>query len=77
MQFLPNLLQTSWIGKLKRVNKEQVGCPVGFSEELIAVFKLKKTQIGIEFDIKPKVFQFSKILCNCCQNFDRFRGLEC
>ena len=29
-----------WKGK--RVNKEQVCCPVDFSEELIAVFKLKK-----------------------------------
>ena len=37
----------------------------------------KKTRIGTEFDKKPINFQFSKILCNCCQNFDRLRGLEC
>ena len=36
----------------------------------------KKTQINNEFNKKPKIFQFSKILCNYCQNFDRLRGLE-
>ena len=33
----------AWKGK--RVNKEQVCCPVDFSEELIAVFKLKKLKL--------------------------------
>ena len=65
----------AWKGE--RVNKEQVCCPVDFFEELIAVFKLKKTRIGTEFDKKPIISQFSKILCNCCRNFDRLRGLKC
>ena len=39
---LSKFRQTSRIEMLKTVNKEQVCCPVGFSEELISVFKLKK-----------------------------------
>ena len=46
-------------------------------EDIMEVCKLKKSQIGTEFDKKPKIFQFSKFLCNFCQNFDRLRGLEC
>ena len=69
MQVLSNLLQTSWIGKVQRVNKEQICCPVGFSEELIAVFKLKKTQIITEFDKKPKFFQFLKSFMQMLSKF--------
>ena len=60
MKFSSNLRQTSWIGKVKRVNEEQVRCPVGSFQELIALFKLKKTQFGTEFDKKPIILQFSK-----------------
>ena len=42
MLLLSKFRQTSRIGKLKTVDKGQVCCQVGFSEELIAVFKLKK-----------------------------------
>ena len=45
---------------LKRVNKERVCCPVGFSEELIEVFKLKKSQIGTEIDKNPEFSNFQR-----------------
>ena len=38
MCFSPNFRQTLWIGTLERVNKERMCCPVGFLEELSAVF---------------------------------------
>ena len=38
-------------------------CPVGSSEEIIAVFPLKKSQIDTQNDKNPKIFPFSKILC--------------
>ena len=47
---------------LKQLNMALVCCPVGFSEAIIAVFHVKKSQIDTEIDKKPKVFQFSKIL---------------
>ena len=34
MQFLSNFRQTLLIGMLKRVNKEQICCPVVFFEEI-------------------------------------------
>ena len=34
-------------------------CPVRFSEELIAIFLVKLSQIDTENDKNPKVFQFS------------------
>ena len=37
-KFLWKFRQTSWIGMLKRVNKERLCCPVRFSEEFIVVF---------------------------------------
>ena len=36
--FSPNFRQTLWIGTLEKVKKERMGCPVGFLEELSAVF---------------------------------------
>ena len=77
MQLLSKFRQTSRIEMLKTMVRVRIDCAVMFYEELIAVFKLKKTQIGTEFDKKPIIFQFSKVLCNCCQNFDRLRGLKC
>ena len=38
MHFFRNFWQTLWIETLKRVNKERTRCPVGFIEELSAVF---------------------------------------
>ena len=38
MHFFPNFCQTLWIEKLKRVNKEVMCYPVGFLEEISAVF---------------------------------------
>ena len=32
----PNFRQTLWIGTMKRINKEEKFCPVGFPEEFIA-----------------------------------------
>ena len=63
-----------WKGK--RVNKEQVCCPVDFSEELIAVFKLKKTRIRTEFDKKRKVFQFSKNFMHLLSKFRQTSRIE-
>ena len=61
---------------LKSDNKERICFPVGFSEELFEVFKLKISQIGTEIDKKTKVFQLSKFLCTFCQFFDKLRELE-
>ena len=59
---------------LKTLNMALVCCPVGFSEEIIAVFPPKKSQ----FDTKnSKIFHFPKFLRIFCQIFDRLRGLEC
>ena len=53
--------QTLWIASLKRVNKEKMCCPIGYSEELSAFFKMKMFQIDKENDKKNRIFQFSKI----------------
>ena len=66
MYFFINFRQTLWTGTLRRVNKEEMSCPVGFSEDFIAVFLVKIFQIGSENDKKLKVFQFSKFLCIFC-----------
>ena len=36
-------------------------CPVGFSEEFIAIFQVKMSQIDTKNDKKPKVLQFLSI----------------
>ena len=41
MHFFPNFSGTLWIGTLERVNKEGMGCSVGFSEKFIAVSLVK------------------------------------
>ena len=53
------------IGMLERVNKEQVGCPEAFSEELTAVFKLKT--ISNWHRNRQKTIKISKFLCSFCQ----------
>ena len=77
MHLLSKFRQTSRIEMLKTVVRVRICCAVMFHEELIAVFKLKKTRIGTEFYKKPIIFQFSEILCNCCHNCDRIRRLDC
>ena len=37
--------------------------PVVFNEDIIAIFRLKMSQIDTENDKNPKNFQFSKISC--------------
>ena len=49
---------------LKMLNMALISCPVGFSEEIIAVFQMQKSQIDTENEKKPKDFmQISNILC--------------
>ena len=48
---------------LKMLNMALIQCPVGFSEENIAVFQMKKSQIDTESDKNFDMFQFSKISC--------------
>ena len=62
---------------LTMVIKVRICCPIVFYEGIIAVFKLKKSQIGTELDKKHKIFKLSKFLCSFCQIIDRPRGLEC
>ena len=53
MQFLSNFRKNSWTRMLKTINMVQVCCPVGGSEEIMAVFYLKKSQIDTETDKSP------------------------
>ena len=43
---------------LKTLTMSQIRCPVGFSEEINAVFHIKKSQNYPENDKKPKIFHF-------------------
>ena len=52
-QFLSNIRQNSRTKMLKTINMVQVCCPVGVSEEIMAVFYLKKSQIDTENDKSP------------------------
>ena len=45
------------------VNAEWVGCLVVFSEEVIAFFWMKMSQIDTEKEKNNKIYQFSK--CSC------------
>ena len=49
-------------------------CPVGFSEEIVAVIQMKKSQFDTENDKNHKTLHFSKFLRNFRQIFDRLRG---
>ena len=46
----------------------RICCPVGFSEEIIAVFE-KKSQIDTENDKNPKTFQFLIKFMHFLSNF--------
>ena len=61
---------------LKTLNMALIRCPVGFSEEITAVFFVKKSQIDTETDKIPKTLMFSKFLRIFRQIFDRLRELE-
>ena len=43
---------------VEMLNMALIRRPVGFSEEIIAVFKMKKSQIDTENDKNPKIFLF-------------------
>ena len=45
---------------LKTLNMALIGCPVGFSKEIIAVFPMKKFQIDTENDKNPKFSNFQR-----------------
>ena len=57
---------------LKTLNMALIRCPVGISEEMIAVFQKKKSQIDIENDKNPQNFNLRIF----CQIVDRLRELE-
>ena len=59
--------QSSSIGMLKTVTKVWICGPVLFYEDIIAVFKMKKSQIFTEIDKKPKIFKLPMFLCSFCQ----------
>ena len=63
MHFVSKFRQTLWIGTLKKVNKERMCSPVGFSDGLISVFQVKISQIPTDYDKIPQLFQVSKFLC--------------
>ena len=64
--FLLTFRQISWIPMFLRVNKEKIGSPVVFYEEINAMFKKKMSETDTEDDKNPKIFQFSKFLCIFC-----------
>ena len=68
MQLLSKFRQTSLIGLLKMVIKGRICCALVFYEEIIAVFKFKKSQIETENDKKPKIFQTFKVFMQFLSN---------
>ena len=56
----------------ERVNKAHVCCPVVFFVEIIALFKLKKSQIGTEIDKKTQNFQTFKLFMQFLSTFREF-----
>ena len=75
MQFLSNVWQNSWFGKLTRVNKEKLLLS-SLSEEIDAVFNLFKV---LDWRRKTQIFQkfpIFIILFSSCRVFDRHCELE-
>ena len=62
---------------LKTLNMAGIPCPVCFSEEIIAVFKLKIISNWHRSNKKPKILKPTKFLCSFRQIFDRLCGLQC
>ena len=61
------------------LNMALLCCPVGFSEVIIAVFQLKKSQIDTKNDETPKNFPIFKAFSaffSKFQNLDRVRQLN-
>ena len=54
IHFFPSFRLTLWIGTLKRINKEGMCCPVGFSKKFNAVFQVKMSQIDTKKDKKTQ-----------------------
>ena len=77
MQIFSNFqyLERMWIKMLKTLNMTLFRRPVRFSEEIIAVFHMKKSQIDTEKDKNPKSFHFSMLSRIFLQIFINFRGL--
>ena len=61
---------------LKTLNMILICCPVNFSEEIIVVFQIKKSQIYTGSDKSLHNFNFSSFLRIFCQIFDRIRKFE-
>ena len=53
---------------LKTFIKVAVCCPV-VKDEIVLVFRLKKSQLDTEIDKNPKIFQFSKFYAVFLKNF--------
>ena len=66
MHFFPNFRQILWIGMFTRVIKEQMRCPVGFSEKFISSFNVKMSQINTENYKKKLNFSFFKVFMQFC-----------
>ena len=75
MQFLSIFRQITWVRMLKRFNKARILCPVCFSEEMIVVFQIKKSEIDTENEKNPKIFLFSNFSRNFIQLSES--GFEC
>ena len=58
MHFLSEFLTNFVDRNLKRVNKETICSPVGFSEKFISVFLVKMSQIDTGNDKNHKTFHF-------------------
>ena len=71
MQFLSNFRQSSWIRMLKTHNMAEIGCPLGFSGKIVAVYQVKKVSNDTKND-KNSIFCFSQFLRNFCQILTNF-----
>ena len=53
---------------MKTFTKVALCCPVVFKDEIVSVFRKKKSQLDTEIDKNPKIF---KVLCNFLKNFQQ------
>ena len=56
---------------MKLFTKVAVCCPVVFKDEMVSVFRLKKSQLETEIDKIPQIFQFSKFYAVFLKNFQQ------
>ena len=59
-QFLWNFRKTSWIKMLKTIKMALIRCPVGFFEEIIAVFQRKNLKLTPKRQKIPKFSSFQR-----------------